>query len=354
MMDHGGNIYQAARALGADWNEILDFSASINPLGPSPLARKVLANSVERVVHYPDPKSDSLREAISEYHPVPKENILVGNGSAELISLVGGLFEHQTALIPQPAFSEYAKEVVKGRGKVIEVPAAAPSFQIDLGSLLSEADPPARGVFLCNPNNPTGRLFSRKEVADFVSASGKRGVLVVLDEAFIDYHEEESLIRDSARFGNLIILRSFTKFFALPGLRVGYAVADPSTIDRLWRAQTPWSVNTLAQAAAIESLKDSDHIQRSRAWMKEEREWFYDRLSEIGGFHPIRPNANFILVGVPESISSTDLQKKLLWEKILVRDCATFPGMRDRFIRLAVRTRPENERLLSILKTILS
>ena len=349
-MDHGGDIYAAAKSIVVDWKEIIDFSASINPLGPSPLALTALANSAEQLIHYPDPNCEALREAIGEYHQIPKENILIGNGSAELIDLVGGFFQHQIALIPQPTFSEYAKAVERAGGKVVEATIPTPPFRIDLKSVLQEAEPFARGVFLCNPNNPTGQLFSKKEVSDFVAYAGARGVMVVLDEAFIDYHEEASLVRDSARFQNLIILRSFTKFFALPGLRVGYAAADPHTIDRLRRNQVPWSVNALAQAAAIESLRDEEYIQKSRAWMEKEREWFYDRFLKIDRFHPIKPNANFILVSVPESISSTDLQKKLLRRKILVRDGASFPGLRDRYIRLAVRTRAENERLLTVLK----
>jgi threonine-phosphate decarboxylase len=356
-MDHGGNIYAAARALGCAPEEILDFSASINPLGPSPLALRALSEGAERLVHYPDPNAEALRETIGAYHQISEADILVGNGSAELIDLAGLLFQGGKVLIPQPAFSEYAKGVVKGGGKVVPSDLAEVPFRIDLESLFNRiegariegTEPFVQGVFLCNPNNPTGQLFSKKEIGGFITRAGKKGVRVILDEAFIDYHEEESLAPEIGRFQNLIILRSFTKFFALPGLRIGYAVSDRSTLARLRERQVPWSVNALAQAAAIESLKDRDYIEKSRKWMAQEREWFYGQLCKTSGLRPLPPHANFIFIELLPPLSSTDLQKKMLARKILIRDCASFPGLRDRYIRLAVRSHGENERLLELL-----
>jgi threonine-phosphate decarboxylase len=353
MTDHGGNIFQAARAMGLRPEELIDFSASINPLGPSPKALKAILKAQGQIVHYPDPECRLLIDAICRHHRIKREQLLIGNGSAELIYLVATLFRKRSVLISNPTFSEYARAVAAAGGKPVETMNMAPPLEMEIDSLLHEKSVPFQGLFLCHPNNPTGRLYPKKELLELIERAEEKGVTVVLDEAFIDYHEEESLVRETGRFSRLIVLRSFTKFFAMPGLRAGYAVLGEPLAKRLRKTQIPWSVNTLAQAAAAASLDDHRYIQKSRRWMAGERDWFFRQLSRVAGLKPVLPSANFILVECLPPFSSTALSQKLLEHKILIRDCANFPGLGDRYIRLAIRTRRENRLLLSAFRKIL-
>ncbi len=348
---HGGEVYHLARTLGLHPRDLLDFSANINPLGFPPAIPEVIAQTLGNIVHYPDQNCLELRQELAVYHGLAPDQILVGNGSTELLYLTARALAPRRALIVAPAFSEYEQALAAARVPV--------DFQvtIDAHNFTLTAPPDPRGadlVFLANPASPSGALLPPELLLETAARLTEAGVHLLLDEAFIDFVEEASLKTRLAQFPHLLLLRSFTKFFGIPGMRLGYLLAAPALIRRLAAVQEPWSVNTLAQAMGQACLKDHDFMVRSRALVSRERQYLLNGLQSLPGLAPLPGAVNYLLVKItsPEWTAAT-LQKALLSRKIIVRDAANFRGLDERFFRLAVRRREENQRLLQTLEQLL-
>ncbi len=352
---HGGNVFAIARSLGVSPEEILDFSASINPLGPAPGVREAFTSAYDRIVHYPDSNCTELREALALHHGVMPENICVANGSTQLIYLLPRLAPGKRALIAAPAFSEYAGALAReGHGIENFILAGADGFAVPLDRLEERLNSACDLLILGNPGNPTGRLYPLSEVREIIRLCRAAKCFLVLDEAFMDFREEESAKGSAVETEEMLILRSMTKFHALPGLRLGYAVGHPSTIGRLAALREPWSVNTPAQAAGLASLADVGHAAATRDLVASERERLSAGLSTIPGLVPYPSAANYLLVEVVQGPPAGELAGRLLEERILIRRCGNFAGLDDRFFRVAVRKREENDRLLAALAAALS
>ncbi|MEH2178902.1 threonine-phosphate decarboxylase CobD [Nostoc sp.] len=387
---HGGNLAWAAALAGCPPDAILDFSASISPLGPPNSAIAAIKSQIGNLKHYPDPNYSELRLALSHFHQLPSEWILPGNGSAELLTLIGReLAQLAATILITPAFGDYYRTLAAYNAKVLECPLISSERQVpsaELLVLLSNAsrlksgDPPTAlapqhglnapltltarakrpadanstycGLLLNNPHNPTGKLFSRESILPYL----EQFALVVVDEAFMDFvppNEEQSLIPVVQEYPNLVVLRSLTKFYSLPGLRLGYAIAHPDCLAKwqLWR--DPWPVNTLAAAAAIAALQDTEFQQQTWAWLPPARNQLFQGLAKIPGLQPQASAANFLLVESQKSTSQ--LQQQLLkYHQILIRDCLSFKELGDRFFRVAVRKEFDNQRLLTALNSVLS
>ncbi|BAY25508.1 putative L-threonine-O-3-phosphate decarboxylase [Calothrix sp. NIES-2100] len=351
---HGGNLAWAAALAGCPPAAILDFSASISPLGPPNSAIAAIQSQIGNLRHYPDPNYSELRLALSHFHQLPFEWILPGNGSAELLTLVGReLAELAATVLITPAFGDYYRTLSAYNAQVLEFPvdwesAANLSSFLDKGS----KDFQDMGLLLNNPQNPTGKLFLRESILPYLD----QFALVVVDEAFMDFlspDEEQSLIALVQEYDNLVVLRSLTKFYSLPGLRLGYAIAHPDRLSKwqLWR--DPWPVNTLAAAAAIAALQDREFQQQTWLWLPPARTQLLGGLAAIPGLHPKNSAANFLLVESNQSISQ--LQQQLLtYHQILIRDCLSFKELGDRFFRVAVRTQADNQRLLTALNSVIT
>ncbi|WP_298271533.1 threonine-phosphate decarboxylase CobD [Geobacter sp.] len=349
--DHGGTVFAVARYLGVPPEEILDFSASINPLGPVPGVREALAAAFDRLVHYPDSDAAELRDALARRHGLAPECFCVANGSTELIYLVPSLAAAGRGLIVAPPFSEYAKSLARG-GREVDYLDLSPAdgFTLSPSSLNERLGAGGHSLlFLCNPGNPTGRLIPRAGVAEVLDICHRRGTFLVLDEAFIDFCEEESAVALAAEREGVVVLRSMTKFFAIPGVRLGSAVGHPRTIARLAPLREPWSVNTLAQVAGIASLADPSYPRRTRDLVAAERERLAAGLTRLPGLSPFPSTANYILVEITAGPDAPALCRRLREERILVRDCSTFRGLDGRFFRVAVRGGEENDLLLAAL-----
>ena len=358
---HGGDIYALARQLACPPDQIIDFSASINPLGISPRALKALEQAFNRLDHYPDPQSTVLKEQLSVYHHLTPQCLLVGNGSIELIYLLSRALKPKKVLIVSPTFSEYERACRLSGAKVDHLwLRARDGFRVKVDAVVKKTHKGMDMLFLCNPNNPTGQLLTREEIRWLLKRLADSSTLVVLDEAFIDYQPEQSLLAsalggpDSAGMNhpNLVVLRSFTKFFALSGLRVGYLVARPGLIERLQAAKEPWSVNTLAQIAAGESLQDTIYVKESLRFMEMERARFISALSSIPGFLILPSHANFVLIRiVNQAISVQSLYESLVLEGLLVRDCESFRGLGPGYLRVAIKRQEDNGRLCRAILT---
>lgn len=346
----------AAEESGLKPEEILDFSSNVNPLGPSKKALHAVKKTFNQIATYPDSNCNELRKMISHHFSINKGNVVVGNGSTELMYLFAETFlkKGDKALIPTPTFGEY-ESAVRKTGEIPKFVKLSKDFTIESETLKREMDG-VKLVFLCNPNNPTSILIQKETLTDITTNAMEHDALVFLDEDFLEFVENEkalSMIENVKKYPNLFILRSFTKIFGLTGLRVGYGIANPEIINALLCAKIPWNVNCLGQAAAIAALNDEDHLQVTRELIKKEKAWMHDEFAKIGSFKFLVPDANFFFIDIRKSdLTAAELKGKLLQQGILIRDCTSFRGLDEYYVRIAIKTHLENERLINALRQI--
>jgi threonine-phosphate decarboxylase len=357
---HGGNVHAAARELRRPIGSILDFSASINPLGPSSRVVGVLAREARLLQHYPDPDCVSLKGAIERRWRITPDRIVVGNGSTELIDLLPRALSFRSSLIVGPTYTEYAKAVARAGARITMVLAKKEEhYRPPLEQVIRRLSRHRRGVagtdsiVLCHPNSPTGRPSRPQDLHALFAAAESTGAWVVVDESFIEYCEALTCLPEQHRYSRLIILRSFTKFYGLPGLRIGYSVSSPDVAASLRRHQPPWSVNALAQRAAEAAMEDTAHARRCLAYVERERARLAAQLSSLDGLTVTPSSANFLLLELPRPFRAHAVTAELRRHGMLVRDCSSLEGCTVRMIRIAVRTTRDNDRLLSALDAIL-
>lgn len=321
---------------------VLDFSASVNPLGMPSAAQAALQEAARWVAHYPDPECRALRQALAQAHGVAPESILCGNGSMELLFLLPRLFAAARAFQWAPTFVGYEEAVVAAGGQ-----------------MESEGSPAAQLLFVCNPNNPTGDLYLLEELTELANRCEKEKKFLLIDEAFLEFAgpwRELSFLSRVTAYRWVGVLRSFTKIFALPGLRLGYLVAHPSWISRLRQLQTPWSVNALAQAVGLKLVGEEGFLEATRAQIQKFRKILVEDLEKIPQLKVFPSQANFLLIQIVSGNKSVaELQDFLRTKKIFIRNCADFRFLEGgKFFRIAVRKRSENQRLLAALKEFFS
>ncbi|MBE9063068.1 threonine-phosphate decarboxylase CobD [cf. Phormidesmis sp. LEGE 11477] len=369
---HGGNLTWAAELAQCLPHELLDFSASISPLGPPPSVREAIRAAFSSVTAYPDPAYRALRKAIAYHHYVPIDYILPGNGAAELLTYAArdlALLQRPTLRLI-PGFSDYDRALKSFDAQLLDVPLLKPSVSAntvdtnasstdswrfkswDTGLAMPKGVPSDEcGLLLNNPHNPTGAVFSKERLRSLLS----KFALVVIDEAFMDFlppEQDQSLIDAVCDFPNLIIIRSLTKFYSMPGVRLGYAIAQPQTLGRWRQWRDPWSVNTFAAAAGIAALEDSTFQRQTWDWLKAAGQQFYGGLTALAGLTPLPSCVNFFLVAC--DVSATVLQEQLLKRhQIYIRDCISFAELGDRYFRVAIKTEAENQKLLAALAEVL-
>ncbi|MBI4848321.1 MAG: threonine-phosphate decarboxylase [Nitrospirae bacterium] len=371
LFDHGGNIYRIAEELGVSEDKLIDFSASINPLGVSRKVKNVIKSEMNGLINYPDPESKMLRERLSRFHDISPETIICGNGSTELIYLIPRALKPETALIPAPTFSEYEKACKLSsefRVKSYEL-RKENNFRVITDEFISaiktlsfnseRQTPNAKLLFLCNPNNPTGHLLKKGDVLRIAEAARDTQCVLVVDEAFIDFHPEESVIDHVQDNPYLIVLRSMTKFYALTGLRIGYGVFHPNLISQIKGFKEPWTVNNLAQKAAITALEDTEYAKQTFELIAKEKEFMERGFRKMGiRFYP--SSVNYYLLKITPPIpplvrgGEGGVVQALREKGILVRDCTNFKGLDNSYVRVAVKSRKHNKMLLKELKNIVT
>lgn len=357
---HGGNVYGASRELGRAVRNLIDFSASINPLGPSPSVWRAIKNARHLLGHYPDPDCWELRQALGKAWNRDAEDIAVGNGSTEFIYALPRALKIRHLLIVQPTFSEYAIAMAQAGGHVSTVYAkrrdsyAQPIDEV-CRVLAKRCTKSASidGVLLCNPNSPSGQACTVEEIQRLAEMARSRGIWLILDEAFADYCPERSFLPSAASWPRVVVIRSLTKFYALPGLRVGYAVAQPAVIQTVRRHMLPWSVNMMGQRAALAALSDTAHAQRSVRFMNRERVRIAAMLRALPRCSVMPTYANYFFLELPVGWHAGEISDRLRTKGLLIRDCSAVSGANPRSIRLAVRSRKENDCLISALSTLL-
>ncbi len=341
---HGG-IYSA----GLDFDpKILDFSSNVNPLGFPASIKNSLQKNLALFSVYPDSDSTKLRDSLEKHTNVPKDQIIVGNGATEIIyNFCKAFLKKHNVLLPIPTFGEYESAARLHDSRISYFKTM--DLNQDIDDLLGIIQK-GQCIFVCNPNNPTGSLISQKNMLKILDASHNNSTLVFVDECFIELasNPKESIVSKLQNFDNLFILRSMTKSFGLAGLRVGYGLGSKNMIKVLNRIKIPWNVSGIAQDIAIKALSNKAHLEKTRKLIEKERRFLQDSISKIGGFQCYDSDANFILI--KSKTSSKQLQKKLLKKNILIRDCNSFKGLGDKFIRVAVRTHSENQKLVRELE----
>ncbi len=358
---HGGNVKEFCQKQGFVPGQIVDFSSNVNFLGPPADALAAIGKNLGSIKYYPDSRQEELRNVLGEYLGVPRENILVGNGSADLIFLLCRYILPRKALIFTPTFGEYEIAVRAAGGEAIHLDMKSQNgFTFPLQQALTAINE-ADLVFVCNPNNPTGTLFHPKEILELVKTSQEKEAIknhktvTVVDEAFIDFVDTANSLRPKVNESkNLIILGSLTKFFAIPGLRLGYIVADPSIIEELTALRDPWSVNCFAEIVGKEVFRDKQFITRSIKETCKNRQYLVEQLNSLGGFKPYSSETNFILVEIiGHELNSHLLQERLAPYGIIIRNCDSFRGLDNQYVRLAVRSISDIDYLISSIKETL-
>jgi len=346
---HGGNIWKLAKERRLSPGDILDFSANINPLGPPDCLRSLVNVQVENLVHYPDPECLVLRKTIAKRFGISPGQVVCGNGSSELLYALPRALSAVRAVLPVPCYADYAR-AAQAAGIKTEylMPAGISSLAISIKRI----DAVLRGnevVFIGQPNNPTGLTLAN--AAFFKLAATRRDTIFVIDEAFADFIEGyRSVIHRN--LPNVLVLRSMTKFFAIPGLRLGALFGPADIISRVNRLLPCWSVNLLAQAAGAVFLADEDYAERTRKYVAKCRREFFRRLNSFPELFVYPGKANYLLVRLVHKPDARALREKLLQMKIAIRVCDNFAGLDNRFFRVAVRKQEENGRLVDALAEI--
>ena len=378
---HGGNIYKVFRE--KNLKEILDYSSNINPYGIPESLKKRITENLEILERYPDPDYVELREKLAHLNNVNMSDIVLGNGATEIIFLFMKVINPKKILIVSPTFGEYER-AVKAVGtsrnsidlscsddnknienKKIEIEyfelKESDDFKLNIGNLKNELEKKYDLLIICNPNNPTGKFLKLAQTEEILKECNKYDTKLFIDEAFIEFladRMKESIINTEENKKNLFVTRAFTKFFAIPGLRLGYGMYfDKELEQKISEKKEPWSVNNIAEMAGLTVLDDTEYIEKTLKWIVEEKIYMYEKLNEISGIKSYETEVNFITGKIDEKLFSEGLNVKVLREKmleqgILIRDASNFKFLDERFFRLAIKDRESNKRVIEVLREI--
>ena len=370
---HGGNIFQFAHEQRIEPYQVIDFSANINPLGPSQRGLDALHTQLRYISHYPDVTNDDVLNAIADTYGMDKQQIVVGNGAAELLYAICRLPGYTGAFVPAPGFSEYKEALEASKIPVRDIfyrfredDNGKPYFEVPylaLETFAAELKVQDGRIilFLGNPNNPDGTLLDKTHIRTVASMLKDANSLLVIDESFIDFvgndplqdneYSMRSLVNE---FDNIIVVHSFTKFYAVPGLRIGAAFTNETLITQLQQYIPSWSVNTLAQAYTKAALNDVDYIKRTKQELNEERAFMYNSLDALEGITVYPPSANFILFQVnQEEITANYINEELKKYNMIVRNCDSYVGLTNHWVRIAIKDHDTNIKLVDKLTDIL-
>lgn len=355
VFEHGGNIYKATRS-GCELTNLLDFSANINPLGLSDSLRYSILTNLDNITVYPDADAHDLKEAISHAYQVEHDSITTGNGAAELLYVLCNVLRPKQVLIPAPTFSEYERAArVSGATVNYFYLSNHDGFKIDVERLTCGLKKFSVDIlFIGNPNNPTGTILTNREIEVILKAAQPQNTIVVVDESFMDFLPDEQKYtcrRLLSDYDNLFILHSLTKFYAIPGLRLGFSLTNHKLTNLMHQGKDPWNVNSLAQIAGVTALADQNFRQNTREVIHMNKNSLYADVQAIPELKPFWPSVNFMLVKIIQSrMTSTQLQSLLKQQNILIRDCSNYPGLSDKYFRVAVKLPEQNQKLVSALQ----
>lgn len=352
---HGGDIYELAREIGCDPDDVTDMSSNINPLGPVPELLEYLRENLTVLNTLPDVDGKGLVEAFADDYGLPAERVLVGNGTTQFIYSSPFATGMKKAVIVGPTYADYADACrIHNVDLKYVLAEEANSFRPDMGALsglLADED----AVFICNPNNPTGILIERNDLLKLCESHP--GIRFIIDESYLFFtaqYQETTMINNDLE--NVIVLHSFSKIFCIPGLRLGFMVASPGNAARFRRLYQPWSVNSLAQSAALfltnHLVSNEAFIRETQAFVTKEHQMFRERLGEIKALKIFPSVTSFILIKIREKYDAPQLCSILSKDRILIRNCGNFKGLSDQYVRISFKSSEINARVAQKLVEI--
>jgi threonine-phosphate decarboxylase len=352
---HGGQLRHLAERFAIPVSQLLDFSANINPEGPPETVLATLHASLDDLsvlTNYPDLQQTELRQSIARHAGVLPQNIAVANGFVPLLEAALRSLPIRRCLLPVPAFVEYRRALTRSQVEIIPHALMAESdFHYDAEAMVTGQQD---ALLFANPQNPSGVVCCREALLRLVARAAERDVCVLLDEAFIDYLPEHSLVPDIDRFPNLIIFRSLTKFYGVPGLRLAYAVANPDIASSLHENLPPWPITTLASRAVIAALEDEPYANRTRLLNLQRRGHLQTQIEALG-IHTYPSAANFLLLRLPSFVDPVDFWERMIVEHhIVLRSCLNYEALSGEHLRVAVRNDQENAHLVQAVWQVLA
>lgn len=356
---HGSDLEKIEKVFGIKKENIVSYSANVNPLGISHKLREVLSQHLDAITRYPDREYTKLRQCIANYTGAQMENIIMGNGSTELISLFIQTNHPKKAMILGPTYSEYERDINLGGGTCIYFPLKEENnFQMDVNALCHQLDDNLDLLVLCNPNNPTSSAITRKEMRRILDACMEHGIFVMVDETYVEFAPDEKNVTSVSLtnyYSNLIILRGTSKFFASPGLRLGYAITGNRDVAKeINTRKDPWTINSLAEIAGQIMFQDQDYIRETKELITSERARLYQELSSWDTVRVYEPQANFILMKIlKEGVDAEILFEHCIRKGMMIRNCSTFPFLDSQFIRFCIMSPEDNDRLMDAFRELL-
>ncbi len=356
---HGSDLEKIQAEYGIRKEDITSFSANVNPLGISPRMRETLIEKIDCVTSYPDREYASLRACIAAYAGTVPENVVVGNGSTELISLFIQLERPKKAMIIGPTYSEYEREISLEGGTSLYYPLQEKEdFRLDVEHLCQKLNETVDLLVICNPNNPTSTAVSKASMRRILDVCKQYDICVMVDETYVEFAPDVkaiSCVPLTHYYNNLVILRGISKFFAAPGLRLGYAVTgNADLVKRINTQKNPWTINSLAAVAGELMFTDTDYIRKTRELIARERTRCVREMRALPTVKIYEPVANFLLVKIlKEGVDAEMLFEHAIRHGLMIRNCSTFPFLDNRFIRFCFMSPGKNDELLGCLKDLL-
>ena len=352
---HGSDLEKIEKIYGIKKEDIISFSANVNPLGISTKLKEGIKEHIDCITTYPDREYASLRNCIAQYCGCEAESVIVGNGSTELISLFVKIENPKKALILGPTYSEYEREISLVGGKTIYYPLKEENdFVLDTKDFISKLTEDIDMVIICNPNNPTGTAISSADMRKILDACMACHIFVMVDETYVEFAEDVSKISAvglTRTYGNIAILRGTSKFFAAPGLRLGYAIcSNADLISEINKRKDPWTINSIAVVAGTLMFTDQEYINKTRGLITSERDRMYKLFEESSRFKPYKPEGNFMLLKILEDgLTSGELFDRCIKKGLMIRDCSTFPYLGENYIRFCFMNPSDNDKLAATL-----
>ena len=356
---HGGQLRQIATRYGIAAEQLIDFSANINPDGPPLSVQSAIRRALDdlsTLSTYPDLELAELKQAIAKYTCVQPGNVAVANGFVPLLEAALRALKIERCLLPVPSFGEYRRTLENS--SVVVIPwrlSHDEGFKYEIDEILKALlDHACDAILLANPQNPSGVLWEAEKIQRLIEIAAQRCITVLLDEAFIDYCPVDSFTRQSTEWANVVVFRSLTKFFAVPGLRVAYAVSNPLITEAVSRLIAPWPITGFASDAVCAALQDRTYAEESRLANARRRLWLKRELAALK-IATYQSSANFLLLQFPGRVDVNLLWERMIAEEqVVLRSCINFEGLASGHLRIAVRSEPDNERLICGLGRVLS
>ena len=355
---HGSDLEKIEAVYGIKKEEITSFSANVNPLGISPLLKKTLADHIDAITAYPDREYKSLRKSIAAYAGTDMENIIVGNGTTELISLLIQIRQPKKALIIGPTYSEYERSVeIEGGSSYYYPLREEDDFALDVTDLIGHFNEQIDLLIICNPNNPTSTVIPASDMRKILDACKRYNIFAMVDETYMEFVSDINRVSSvslTRYYNNIIILRGTSKFFAAPGLRLGYAITgNRDMIKYINTHKNPWMINSLAAIAGEIIFSDEEYIRATKELIASERIRMADAIKESGKYKVYPASANFMLARIlSDDITSGEIFDRAIRQKMMIRDCSTFPFLNEKYIRFCVMSPEMNNKLIECLTSV--